>query len=73
MAGDKNPDGRDDVASCPRCGRSHRGVPYYRLTVPSAYGWSHYAFCPHNGEPIMLDMRKNNNGPQSRGGDATTS
>lgn len=47
-----------DVNNCARCGGSHVGLAFWRLTNPVRDGaevaLTHYGNCPSNGEPILL-------------------
>ena len=42
-----------DVKNCARCGKDHKQLNFQKFThCPPKY--SHYSFCPNNGEPIMM-------------------
>jgi len=43
------------VKHCARCGGDHDEMKFTRLSHPSAE-WTHWAPCPTNGEPLMLQI-----------------
>jgi len=42
-----------NLPNCGRCGQPHDALKVYPLTIPSSH-FTHYAFCPTNGEPVMF-------------------
>lgn len=63
-ADDDGPDVRvQSVGRCARCNGDHRHVAFTRLEHPVpdvevVGGWTHWAPCPANGQPILLAVRK---------------
>jgi len=51
-----------DVRRCVRCGLDHPGLGFHKLLQPSIHqdgtAWTHWAWCPTTGEPIMLLVRE---------------
>lgn len=41
---------------CGRCGGKHEGIIAYPFAHPPR-GWSHWATCPTNGQPILVRMK----------------
>lgn len=57
----KAPTIRIDQKGCARCdGEGHRGMVFKRLTHPvernGEITYTHWAPCPANGEPILLEI-----------------
>lgn len=44
-----------DVKHCVRCGGEHKALEFRPLSRPSE-GWSLWAPCPGNGEPVMVRL-----------------
>lgn len=41
---------------CGRCGGDHDGLIAYPFARPPR-GWSHFAACPTNGQPILVRVK----------------
>jgi hypothetical protein len=44
-----------DVAGCARCGEDHHAVFFFKFDRPPP-GATHWAFCPTNLDPILMNM-----------------
>lgn len=48
---------------CARCGQTHEGLSFWVLTRPvvdnDGTTWDAFAWCPTNGEPILLRLMPN--------------
>lgn len=46
------------LIGCARCGKTHEGLMFEKLkrpmVEPKATTWTHWAACPTNGQPILL-------------------
>lgn len=45
-----------DVTNCARCGNNHIKLRFEPLTQPTYDGWTFWAPCPTNGEPILMQV-----------------
>lgn len=43
------------ICNCARCGQNHENLIFYKFTRPSGE-YTHYAYCPTNGEPILMKI-----------------
>lgn len=51
------------IENCARCHGIHDSVEFKQLTNPTEdNGYTHWASCPSNGEPILMKFVKTNNG-----------
>ena len=54
------------IENCARCGGNHGEVIASKLTIPFAppeaapVVWTHYFYCPSNGEPVLLVVTPKN-------------
>jgi hypothetical protein len=45
-----------NIVGCARCGASHFDIRFHALDVPVAERWTHWAPCPNNGQPILMEI-----------------
>lgn len=54
--------GRVNVRTCARCDHDHESVEFYWLSMQGGE-FDAYGFCPNLGEPIMLTVEQDGEGP----------
>jgi hypothetical protein len=45
---------RINLRRCDRCGLAHEQVNFLAFSLRDIGRWTHWAFCPTNGEPVLM-------------------
>ncbi len=52
---------RLNIKNCARCKDNHNQLFFKKFTInEDNLGYSHFAFCPTNGEPILMKIIESN-------------